>query len=97
MKPIVLAFIATGFTAAALSAGLLPMLGLPARAVDLNLDIDVMCQGFVILNKDLGASAAPGTPAARKMQQEQLVTAAQYDALWSLMKLTPTGNCVGLY
>ncbi|MFS6828099.1 hypothetical protein [Cyanobium sp. ATX-6F1] len=73
------------------------MLGLPARAADLNVDIDVMCQGFVILNKDLGASAAPGTPAAGKMQQELKLTAAQYGALWSLMKLTPTDTCVGLY
>ncbi len=62
---------------------------LPARASsDLNPDIEKMCQGLAVINTELGATAAPGTPMGKRMQTELSLSQAQYGALWSLMKLT---------
>ena len=73
-------------------------LSLPARASsDLNPDIDKMCQGLAVINTELGATAAPGTPMGRRMQTELSLTQAQYGALWSLMKLTSTRTCSSLF
>ncbi|MCP9818607.1 hypothetical protein KBZ18_03750 [Synechococcus sp. Cruz-9H2] len=73
-------------------------LSLPARASsDLNPDIEKMCQGLAVINTELGATAAPGTPMGKRMQNELSLSQAQYGALWSLMKLTPTSTCSSLY
>ncbi|SBO43951.1 conserved protein of unknown function [Cyanobium sp. NIES-981] len=64
---------------------------------DLNPDIETMCEGLAVINRELGATAAPGSPMGRRMQQELSVSAAQYDALWTLMKLTPTPTCTELH
>jgi hypothetical protein len=87
------------FTTASLLAGLLlPMVASePARSENLNPMIEEMCQGMAILNAELGASATPGSPASARMQKELALTQAQYGALWSLMKLTPTPACQALY
>ena len=63
----------------------------------LNPDIETMCEGLALINQKLGATAAPGTPMAELMEQELVITAGQYEALWSLMKLTPTPICESLY
>jgi len=71
---------------------------LPARASsDLNPDIEKMCQGLAVINTELGATAAPGTPMGQRMQTELSLSQAQYGALWSLMKLTNTSTCSSLY
>jgi hypothetical protein len=78
----------------------LPMaLAVPdARAAsDLNPDIEQMCQGLALINDEFGATAAPGSPMGKRMQEELSMSAAQYGALWSLMKLTPTPTCTKLY
>ncbi len=73
-------------------------LSLPARASsDLNPDIDKMCQGLAVINTELGATAAPGTPMGQRMQTELSLSQAQYGALWSLMKLTSTSTCSSLF
>ncbi|MCP9839763.1 hypothetical protein KBY93_03830 [Synechococcus sp. J7-Johnson] len=73
-------------------------LSLPARASsDLNPDIEKMCQGLAAINTELGATAAPGSPMGKRMQNELSLSQAQYGALWSLMKLTPTSTCSSLY
>lgn len=73
-------------------------LSLPARASsDLNPDIEKMCQGLAVINTALGATAAPGTPMGQRMQTELSLSQAQYGALWSLMKLTPTSTCTSLF
>jgi hypothetical protein len=84
-------------SAAILSASALLLDPASGRAQNLNTNIDEICQGFAILNKELGAPAAPGTPASAKMQEQMKISSAQYGALWSLMKLTPTSNCTSLY
>ncbi|MCP9799880.1 hypothetical protein [Synechococcus sp. RedBA-s] len=71
---------------------------LPARASsDLNPDIEKMCQGLAVINAELGATAAPGSPMGKRMQTELSLSQAQYGALWSLMKLTNTSTCSSLY
>ncbi len=73
-------------------------LSLPARASsDLNPDIEKMCQGLAVINTELGATAAPGTPMGKRMQNELSLSQDQYGALWSLMKLTPTSTCTSLF
>lgn len=83
------------------TAALLLTLILPspkARAGNaLNPDIETMCQGLAMINNEFGATAAPGSPMGQRMQTELAITAAQYGALWSLMKLTPTTTCKKLY
>ncbi len=64
---------------------------------DLNPDIEKMCQGLAVINTELGATAAPGSPLGQRMQSELSLSQAQYGALWSLMKLTPTTTCSSLY
>ena len=71
---------------------------LPARSSsDLNPDIEKMCQGLAVINTELGATAAPGSPMGKRMQTELSLSQAQYGALWSLMKLTNTSTCSSLY
>ena len=70
----------------------------PAAAVEnLNTSLEEICQPLLELNTKLGASAAPGSPAGGLMQTELSLSAAQYGALWSLLKLTPTPGCSRLY
>jgi hypothetical protein len=79
---------------------LLPLaVPLPAARAgsDLNPDIETMCKGLAIINDELGATAAPGTPMGQRMQTELALSPPQYGALWSLMKLTPTPTCTKLY
>jgi hypothetical protein len=84
----------------ALALMVLP-LALPVPAAraesDLNPDIETMCQGLALINNEFGATAAPGTPMGKRMEEELALSAAQYGALWSLMKLTPTTTCRKLY
>ena len=69
---------------------------LPAAAQDLNTSLEQICQPLQGLGKSLGASVAPGTAAAQAMQKELAISGAQYQALWALLKLTPTSACRGL-
>jgi hypothetical protein len=70
----------------------------PAAAVDnLNTDLEEICKPLLELNTELGASAAPGSPIGGQMQNELSLSAAQYGALWSLLKLTPTPSCSRMY
>jgi hypothetical protein len=70
----------------------------PAAAADnLNSDFEDICKSFRELNTELGASASPGSPVAGTMQKELSLSAAQYGALWSLLKLTPTPSCSRMY
>ncbi len=70
----------------------------PAPAVEnLNTSLEEICRPLLELNTKLGASAAPGSPAGGLMQKELSLSAAQYGALWSLLKLTPTPGCSRLY
>jgi hypothetical protein len=70
----------------------------PAAAIEnLNTSLEEICQPLLELNTKLGASAAPGSPAGGLMQTELSLSAAQYGALWSLLKLTPTPGCSRLY
>ena len=85
----------------AAAAALVLPLALPIAAAragnDLNPDIETMCQGLALINNDIGATVAPGSPMSQRMQTELSISAAQYGALWSLMKLTPTTTCKKLY
>ncbi len=63
----------------------------------LNPEIEQMCQGLAVINTEIGATAAPGTPMGARMQTELSLSPAQYGALWSLMKLTPTPTCTTLF
>ena len=70
----------------------------PAAAVNnLNNDLQQICKPLLELNTELGASAAPGSPLGGQMQKELSLSAAQYGALWSLLKLTPTPSCTRMY
>ena len=70
----------------------------PAAAVDnLNPDLEEICKPLVELNTEFGASAAPGSPIGGQMQKELSLSSAQYGALWSLLKLTPTPRCSRMY
>ena len=70
----------------------------PAAAVDnLNTDLEEICKPLLELNTEFGASAAPGSPIGGQMQNELSLSAAQYGALWSLLKLTPTPSCSRMY
>jgi len=71
--------------------------GPAAAAENLNSDFEDICKSFRELNTELGASASPGSPVAGTMQKELSLSAAQYGALWSLLKLTPTPNCSRIY
>jgi len=71
--------------------------GPAAAAENLNSDFEDICKSFRELNTELGASASPGSPIAGTMQKELSLSAAQYGALWSLLKLTPTPNCSRIY
>lgn len=64
---------------------------------DLNPAIETMCEGLAVINEKVGATAAPGTPMGERMEVELVITAAQYEALWTLMKFTPTPSCESLY
>ena len=70
----------------------------PAPAADnLNTDLEEICKPLLELNTEFGASAAPGSPIAGQMQKELSLSPAQYGALWSLLKLTPTPRCSRIY
>ena len=70
----------------------------PAAAADnLNPDLEEICKPLLELNTEFGASAAPGSPIAGQMQKELSLSPAQYGALWSLLKLTPTPRCSRIY
>jgi hypothetical protein len=70
----------------------------PAMAdQSLNADLDEICKPLQEMNIEFGASAAPGSPLGAQMQSGLLISAAQYGALWSLLKLTPTPSCSSLY
>lgn len=70
----------------------------PAMAAEsLNADLDEICKPLQEMNTQFGASAAPGSPIGAQMQSGLAVSAAQYGALWSLLKLTPTQSCSSLY
>ncbi|NQV10013.1 MAG: hypothetical protein HQ527_02410 [Cyanobacteria bacterium] len=63
----------------------------------LNPSIEEMCQGLAVINTEIGATAAPGTPMGARMRTELSLSQAQYGALWSLMKLTPTPTCTKIF
>ena len=66
----------------------------PAKAAEsLNVNLEQICQPMAELNTKFGASVAPGTPVGIQMQNELVISQAQYQALWSLLKLTPTPGC----
>jgi len=70
----------------------------PAAAADnLNTDLEEIYKPLLELNTEFGASAAPGSPIGGQMQNELSLSAAQYGALWSLLKLTPTPSCSRMY
>jgi hypothetical protein len=74
------------------------LFGIPAlTAENLNEDLEGMCKPMRELNVELGASAAPGSPIGAMMQKELSLSPSQYGALWSLLKITPTTNCRGMY
>jgi hypothetical protein len=78
------------------TAGVL-MAGPAAAVANLNTDLEEICKPLLELNTELGASAAPGSPIGGQMQNELSLSAAQYGALWSLLKLTPTPSCSRMY
>jgi hypothetical protein len=78
------------------AAGLL-MAGPAAAADNLNTDLEEICKPLLELNTEFGASAAPGSPIGAQMQKELSLSSAQYGALWSLLKLTPTPRCSRMY
>jgi hypothetical protein len=78
------------------AAGVL-LAGPAVAAESLNVDLDEICKPLQEMNIEFGASAAPGSPLGAQMQSGLAVSAAQYGALWSLLKLTPTPNCSSLY
>ena len=70
----------------------------PAAAADnLNSDFEDLCKPLRELNTEFGASSGPGSPLGTYMQKELSLSAAQYGALWSLLKLTPTPSCSRMY
>ena len=70
----------------------------PAAAADnLNSDLEDICKPLRELNTEFGASSGPGSPLGAFMQKELSLSAAQYGALWSLLKLTPTPSCSRMY
>jgi hypothetical protein len=71
--------------------------GSASGADNLNNDLEEMCKPLLELNTEFGASAAPGSPIAGQMQKELSISSAQYGALWSLLKLTPTPRCSRIY
>ena len=71
--------------------------GSASAADNLNTDLEEMCKPLLELNPEFGASAAPGSPIAGQMQKELSISSAQYGALWSLLKLTPTPRCSRIY
>ena len=73
------------------------MAGPAAAADNLNTDLEEICKPLLELNTEFGASAAPGSPIAGQMQKELSISSAQYGALWSLLKLTPTPGCSRIY
>ena len=74
------------------------LFGTPAlTAENLNIDLEGICKPMRELNVELVASAAPGSPIGAMMQKELSLSASQYGALWSLLKLTPTTNCRDMY
>jgi len=79
-----------------IAAGVL-LAGPAAAADNLNTDLEEICKPLLELNTEFGASAAPGSPIGGQMQNELSLSAAQYGALWSLLKLTPTPSCSRMY
>ena len=73
------------------------MAGPAAAADNLNTDLEEICKPLLELNTEFGASAAPGSPIGAQMQKELSLSSAQYGALWSLLKLTPTPRCSRMY
>ena len=71
--------------------------GSGAASENLNTDFEDICKSLREFNTELGASAAPGSPMGGTMQKELSLSAAQYGALWSLLKLTPTKSCSSIY
>ena len=70
----------------------------PAAAADnLNSDLEEICKPLRELNTEFGASSGPGSPLGGQMRKELSLSAAQYGALWSLLKLTPTPSCSRMY
>ena len=70
----------------------------PAAAADnLNSYLEEICQPLSELNTEFGASSGPGSPLGGQMRKELSVSEAQYGALWSLLKLTPTPSCSRMY
>ena len=70
----------------------------PAAAADnLNSDLEEICKPLRELNTEFGASSGPGSPLGGQMRKELSLSEAQYGALWSLLKLTPTPSCSRLY
>ena len=70
----------------------------PAAAADnLNSDLEDICKPLREANTELGALSGPGSPLGAFMQKELSLSAAQYGALWSLLKLTPTPSCSRMY
>ena len=70
----------------------------PAAAADnLNSDLEEICKPLRELNTDFGALTGPGSPLGGQMRKELSLSAAQYGALWSLLKLTPTPSCSRMY
>jgi hypothetical protein len=87
-------------TVAAMALALAPFARpLPAAVArnDLNPDIEKMCKGLAVINVELGAPVGPGSPLGGRMQKELSLSPDQYEALWSLMKLTPTPACSSLF
>lgn len=76
-------------TLAGFAAGARPAVA----AENLNSSLEEICKPLQELGVKLGASVAPGTQAAAAMQQELTLSAAQYKALWTLLRLTPTSAC----
>ena len=70
----------------------------PAAAADnLNSDLEEICKPLRELNTESWASSGPGSPLGGQMRKELSLSAAQYGALWSLLKLTPTPSCSRMY
>jgi hypothetical protein len=80
-----------------IAAAVVLLAGPAAAADNLNTDLEEICKPLLELNTEFGASAAPGSPIAGQMQKELLLSPAQYGALWSLLKLTPTPRCSRIY
>jgi hypothetical protein len=80
-----------------IAAAVVLLAGPAAAADNLNTDLEEICKPLLELNTEFGASAAPGSPIAGQMQKELLLSPAQYGAIWSLLKLTPTPRCSRIY